>query len=65
MKSLLPLFVGVLLGLGWIAYCVRSTWFNEAVEEYGFATTGLCMGQPALMLMMIGMFVSMLLEDRE
>lgn len=65
MKSLFPLFVGVLLALGWIAYCVRSTWYSESVEDYGFESTGLCMGGPALMLMLIGMFVSIIMEDRE
>lgn len=65
MKTLFPLFVGVLLGLGWIAYCVRSTWYVESVEDYGYESTGLCMGGPALMLMLIGMFVAMIMEDRE
>lgn len=64
MKSLLPLLVGVLLGLGWIAYCVRSPWFSDGVEDYGFESTGLCMGGPALVLMLIGMFTAMIMEER-
>lgn len=64
MKSFLPMLVGILLGMLWIVVSVESVWFGKAVEEYGFDMTGLCLGGPALMLMFIGIFITMFLEDR-
>lgn len=58
------MFVGILLGMMWIVISLESTWFNEAVEEYGYESTGLCLGGPALVLMFVGMFITMILEDR-
>jgi len=63
-KSITPVLVGLLLGMLWIVVSVESAWFNEACDEYGFEMTGLCLGGPALMIMLVGMFISMFLEDR-
>lgn len=64
MRSFLPMLVGILLGMLWIVVSVESVWFGETVEEFGYESTGLCLGGPALVLMFAGMFVTMLLEDR-
>ena len=65
MKSLAPMVVGVVLGMTWVMFALQSAWFSELEDEIGFESGGLCVGGPAFVIMMLGMIVSMMLEDRK
>lgn len=63
MRSFIPIVVGVLCGLCWILYYSSTALFSADADFYGLEITGLCIGGPALAIMIIGTFISMLLED--
>jgi hypothetical protein len=37
----------------WIVYALQSAWYSEQVEYFGEAHSGLCVGGPALALMIL------------
>ena len=57
--------VGVFLGMTWVVFALQSAWFADLADEVGFESGGLCVGGPAFLIMMLGMVVSMMLEDRK
>lgn len=65
MKSMLPLFVGVVLGMAWVIFWYMTPTFADDAAKYGLDSAGLCLGGPALIIMLLGMFITMLLEDRK
>ena len=64
MRSLVPLFVGVVVGMLWIVLFSETPTYAVMVEEYGAESSGLCLGGPAFMIMMVGMIITRWMEDR-
>lgn len=65
MRTLVPLFVGVVLGMMWIVLFSETPMYSLMAEEYGEESTGLCLGGPAFMIMMAGMIITRLMEERQ
>jgi len=64
MWGLLPIWLAIMLGYGWCIWYSGTENFAYDVMTYGWPISGVCLGGPAFMFIIMGIGVSIYIESR-